>query len=190
MGYLIDILIGAMSRIVARELSAHSEPLARWIIKRAVECLPVDDRDKFREEWLAHLEETPGALRKFCHAVGCRLGAPKVAGVLAGETKCRAIPEAAAPLSELTDADCLHHLVVYIGVEARRLSTRPSAKSDRAALRRMVWWIRREAGRLQLKEIEHLIPNEQAISLGLGEIENMMVKAEQMIPLTRKPRRL
>jgi hypothetical protein len=82
MGYLIDILIAVATRILTGELSAHVEPMA-WIIGRAVERLPTDDRDRFREEWLAHLNETPGTLRKLWHAVGCRLGAGKVAGVLA-----------------------------------------------------------------------------------------------------------
>jgi hypothetical protein len=83
MGYLIDILIAVATRIVTGELSAHAEPMARWIIGRAVERLPTDDRDRFREEWLAHLDETPGTLRKLWHAVGCHLGAGKVADALA-----------------------------------------------------------------------------------------------------------
>jgi hypothetical protein len=80
MGYLIDIMVGAISRILTGELSAHMEPMARWIIGKATDVLPADDRDRFREEWLAHLDETPGTLRKLWHAVGCYLGATKVAG--------------------------------------------------------------------------------------------------------------
>jgi hypothetical protein len=92
MGYLIDILIGAASRILAGELGAHAEPLARWIIEKAVKRLPAGDCDRFREEWLAHLDETPGTLRKLWHAFGCHLGAAKVAGVLAQQTKRVAKP--------------------------------------------------------------------------------------------------
>jgi hypothetical protein len=82
MGYLIDILIGTASRIVTGELSAHVEPFARWVINKGAERLPVEVRDRFREEWLAHMDETPGALRKLWHAMGCRLGAIKVGDVL------------------------------------------------------------------------------------------------------------
>jgi hypothetical protein len=82
---LIDIVIAAATSIVTRELSAHVEPMAKWIIGKAARRLPADDRDRFREEWLAHLDETPGTLRKLWHAVGCHLGAAKVAGVLAKE---------------------------------------------------------------------------------------------------------
>jgi hypothetical protein len=91
MGYLIDILVGAVSRIVTGELGAHAEPLARLLIERAVKRLPADDRDRFREEWLAHLEETPGTLRKLWHAAGCHFGAAKVAGVVGRQTKRRPV---------------------------------------------------------------------------------------------------
>jgi hypothetical protein len=46
MGYLIDILIGAGSRVVAGELSAHVEPFARWVINKGVDHLPVEVRDR------------------------------------------------------------------------------------------------------------------------------------------------
>jgi hypothetical protein len=85
MGY--HILIGAASRVATSELSAHAEPMARWIIGKAAQRLPADDRDRFCEEWLAHLDETPGTLRKFWHAVGCHLGAIKIAAVLAQQPR-------------------------------------------------------------------------------------------------------
>jgi hypothetical protein len=81
MGYLIDILIGAASRIVVGELGAHVEPTARWIIDKAVERLPVDERARFREEWTAHLNETPGSFRKLLHALGCCLAASALANM-------------------------------------------------------------------------------------------------------------
>jgi hypothetical protein len=87
----------AASRMVTSELSAHVEPMARWIIGKAVQRFPANDRNRFREEWLAHLDETPGTLRKLWHAVGCYLGAAKVAGVLAKEAarkEDRAVPSA------------------------------------------------------------------------------------------------
>jgi hypothetical protein len=87
MGYLIDILIGAGSRVVAGELSAHVEPFARWVINKGVDHLPVEVRDRFREEWLAHLDETPGTLRKLWHVMGCRWGAIKVGDVLRQQKK-------------------------------------------------------------------------------------------------------
>lgn len=87
MGYLVDILIGAASRIVIGELSAHLEPLALWIINKAVERIPSCERERFREEWVAHLNETPGSLRKLLHALGCRIAATAISGVLVRERK-------------------------------------------------------------------------------------------------------
>jgi hypothetical protein len=81
MVYLMDILIGAASRIVMGELSSHLEPMARWIIDKAVECLPACQRERFREEWMAHLDETPGLFRKLLHAIGCRLAASALANI-------------------------------------------------------------------------------------------------------------
>lgn len=81
MGYLMDILIGAASRVVTGELAAHVEPVARWIINKAADGLPACHRERFREEWIAHLDETPGSFRKLLHAIGCRLAASTLANL-------------------------------------------------------------------------------------------------------------
>jgi hypothetical protein len=82
MGYLMDILIGVISGIATGELTAHAERIAGWVIDKAVGHLPSDWRGRFREEWLAHLKDTPGTLRKLGHAAGCYLGAVKLAEAL------------------------------------------------------------------------------------------------------------
>ncbi len=87
MGYLMDILIGAASRIVTSELSAYVEPMARWIIEKAVGRLPACQRERFREEWIAHLNETPGLFRKSLHAIGCQLAASALANIPAVPAK-------------------------------------------------------------------------------------------------------
>jgi hypothetical protein len=100
MGYLMDILIGIVSGLLTGELRAHAERLAKWIIRTAVNRLPSDERERFREEWLAHLGETTGTLRKIWHAIGCYLGAAKIANIrlrhcegIAGPDKIRAFLE-------------------------------------------------------------------------------------------------
>jgi hypothetical protein len=92
MGHLIDILIGVVSGIVTGELRAHVEPIARWIISKAVERLPADERDRFREEWASHLDEMPGMVRKLGHALGCYIGVTEIAGVLERERKRSTAP--------------------------------------------------------------------------------------------------
>src|SRR6266404_1480847 len=100
MNHLIDALIGIVSCLVAAEIWSHKDnvarwlnpegrwlgPVDRWLISKAVERLPADARGRFCEEWLAHLDETPGTLRKLLHAVGCYLAAAQLAGLLAGQT--------------------------------------------------------------------------------------------------------
>ncbi len=103
--HLIDILVGVVSGIVTAELIAYAEPIARWIIGKAVERLPLDNRDRFREEWLAHLDETPGALRKLWHATGCCLGAAKVGAVLARQTERDKLDSGMPTLTEITDRE-------------------------------------------------------------------------------------
>jgi hypothetical protein len=87
MGLLTDVALAIGASLVAAELWAHAEPIARWFITRAVRRLPEAERARREEEWLAHLEETPGALRKFLHGVGCWSGAPAVGRALAGRVR-------------------------------------------------------------------------------------------------------
>jgi hypothetical protein len=75
MGYLIDILIGAAGSLLAAELWSQSDAVARWLIQKAVGRLPVDDRERRREEWLADLVDMPGAFRKLLWALGCHWAA-------------------------------------------------------------------------------------------------------------------
>jgi hypothetical protein len=89
-GYLIDVAIGAAGSLLAAEIWSHAEPLARWLVRRAVRRLPEAQRERRQEEWLAHLEETPGAVRKLLHGVGCWSGAPAVGRAVAGRVRQRA----------------------------------------------------------------------------------------------------
>jgi two-component sensor histidine kinase len=115
MGYhLIDILIGVISGIVTAELIAHAEPIARWIISKAVERLPPDNRDRFREEWLAHLDETPGTLRKLWHATGCYLGAAKVGEVLARQTERDELDSSILTMTEISDGERAQKLEMLV----------------------------------------------------------------------------
>ena len=79
MGYLMDIGLGSFASLVAAELSAHAEPASRAIVERAVRRLPVSERARWREEWLAHLNETPGAIRKLLHGAECHIAALSIA---------------------------------------------------------------------------------------------------------------
>jgi hypothetical protein len=112
MGYLIDFLIGAAGRIIAGELGAHAEPVARWVIEKAAERLPRPKRNRFLEEWLAHLNDTPGTLRKLSHAAGCYIGATTLAPVLRAEIEKDVVAKVDF-ISRLTDV-LLHALLTVV----------------------------------------------------------------------------
>ncbi len=63
MGYVTDILIGAAGSLVAAEIYVHAERMARWLTKKAAARLS----SRGLEEWMADLEDMPGA-------VSCEVG--------------------------------------------------------------------------------------------------------------------
>lgn len=67
-GSVVGSIVGNM---IASELYDSSPQLARWLINAATARLPERHRERYREEWLAHLAEYPGKLRQLGHALGC-----------------------------------------------------------------------------------------------------------------------
>jgi hypothetical protein len=78
MGYLIDILIGAAASLVAKELWSDADPASQLLVRKAVQRLPEEDRERFGEEWLADLHDVPGAFGKLLWASGCHWAATLV----------------------------------------------------------------------------------------------------------------
>jgi hypothetical protein len=52
------------------ELNDRATGLARWLIARAVAKLPIDAQERYREEWIAHLNDCDGNIGRFFHAIG------------------------------------------------------------------------------------------------------------------------
>ena len=86
----MDLLIGALialtsaiasivGNLLASELYDRASPFAKWLVERAANRLPEQDGIRYREEWLAHLEDCSGHLGKVWHALGCFFGAPSIA---------------------------------------------------------------------------------------------------------------
>jgi two-component sensor histidine kinase len=121
MGYLIDILIGVVGRLLTGELSAHVEPMAQWIIAKAVKRLPAESRERFREEWLAHLEEVPSGVRKLWHAFGCYLCAAKVARVLARRAEQNKLDDSTLTLTEITNPERVALLEMLVAEHDQQL---------------------------------------------------------------------
>jgi hypothetical protein len=75
MGYLRDLVVGAVASLLAAEVYVYADPVARWIVGKAAKRLPADDRDRRHEEWLADLYDMPGAVGKLLWALGCHWAA-------------------------------------------------------------------------------------------------------------------
>jgi hypothetical protein len=76
---LIEFLVSMASKLFAAEIGANAPRWSGRLIEHAVGRLPEQERTRYREEWFAHLDETPGALGKLKHALGCVFAARKVA---------------------------------------------------------------------------------------------------------------
>jgi len=66
-----SIVAGIIANMVANELYDQCHTFACWLIKRAVTQLPERERQRYHEEWIAHLDDQRGQVRKIWHAVGC-----------------------------------------------------------------------------------------------------------------------
>lgn len=82
MELLTAIIGGIFVSLIAAEIIANVPRISKWLIQGAVLRLPDHTRDRYREEWLAHLDEIPGTFGKLRHASGCRLKARVVRATL------------------------------------------------------------------------------------------------------------
>lgn len=71
MGVIWAGLWAVVASLIACEIYAQAEPWSRLLIGRAVRRLPHECRERYREEWLAHLYECRGNLKKLIHASAC-----------------------------------------------------------------------------------------------------------------------
>ena len=74
---IVSFAASIAGNMLANELYDQAPSFARWLIDRAVMQLPDDQRDRYREEWVAHLNELPGSLAKLCHALDFNLRAAR-----------------------------------------------------------------------------------------------------------------
>ena len=68
---MIGLAAGSiLGNIIASEIYDTAPAAARWLIQRAVARLPEDERNRYQEEWLSHINEYSGNLTKIYHAIG------------------------------------------------------------------------------------------------------------------------
>jgi hypothetical protein len=64
-------IIGVIGHVIAHDFCERAPTLARWLISFATKRLPPANRERYTEEWAAHLAECEGVLAKLGHAIGC-----------------------------------------------------------------------------------------------------------------------
>jgi hypothetical protein len=67
---VLGIVAPAVSRLLADEFKAWTPWIIRHLIKHAVRQLREAQRERFEEEWAAHIFETPGEVGKLIAALG------------------------------------------------------------------------------------------------------------------------
>ncbi|SMH49152.1 sugar transferase [Mesorhizobium australicum] len=79
LGVLVAVLVATFSRVLADDAKAWLPLLTSRLVERAASRLPVNSRDRYREEWSSHVNDTPGDFSKFVVALGLIRGASKIA---------------------------------------------------------------------------------------------------------------
>jgi hypothetical protein len=75
MGGVLLVFGGAQS---SREFRASVPYTTRWMLARAVRSLPDDKRERYEEEWAAHLDQLTGWTTKWIAVVGFNLAAFRI----------------------------------------------------------------------------------------------------------------
>jgi len=69
MDILISIVIAIVVGVLLTEGYAWLPGVAKWLVEQAVSQLIPGERDRYREEWNAHLQEFPNSVVKVAHAL-------------------------------------------------------------------------------------------------------------------------
>jgi hypothetical protein len=92
-GTIAAFFVAVAAHFVAHDAYSSAPRYARRLIERAVRALPESERDRYREEWLADLNERPSVLSKFHHAIECCICTRKLAGICTQKTTKLSVPQ-------------------------------------------------------------------------------------------------
>jgi division/cell wall cluster transcriptional repressor MraZ len=67
---VLAVLTSAIARLLADEFKAWSPKLTGFVVRFAVGRLPKQQRERYSEEWSAHINDIPGEVGKLCAATG------------------------------------------------------------------------------------------------------------------------
>jgi hypothetical protein len=75
---VLGIFAAALSRQLTDEFKAWTPWIIKHLVKGAVRRLAEEDRSRFEEEWLAHVNEIPGEVGKIIDALGFFYAAQRI----------------------------------------------------------------------------------------------------------------
>lgn len=137
----IAAAVGALLlKLISSEIGDWIPALARRIVRYAVFQLPQRERERYREEWLSHLEECPGKLGKLFHSVGCCVGARRL-----GRALCK------APVANVEISETPAHAVTHVA-ECERIPER-----DILAMIAMLDYLIVEVSKIDTTSVETLV---------------------------------
>jgi hypothetical protein len=80
-GTVAGFVVALSAHFIAHDAYSSAPRYACGLIERAVRALPAGDQARYREEWLADLNERPSVLSKFRHAIECYICARKLSTI-------------------------------------------------------------------------------------------------------------
>jgi hypothetical protein len=95
---VLGIIAAAASRQLADEFKAWTPWIIERLVKHAVRTLPEAWRDRFEEEWLSHIRETPGEVGKIMAAFGFLFAARQMSSPIIFPKRCLDVVAALATL--------------------------------------------------------------------------------------------
>jgi hypothetical protein len=99
--FIVSVLVAVLSRLLAEEFGAWTPTIISGLIKLAVGRLPQNKRERFEEEWHAHVNDVPGQLGKFLVAMDFLRAAY---GVAVSEWHDQTIKDLSCTVAEIDEA--------------------------------------------------------------------------------------
>jgi hypothetical protein len=78
---IVAFFAGVAIHLVGHDAYACATRYSRRMIEWAASSLPKNEQARYREEWLAHLDDLPSVFSKLHHAAECCVCAKKVAAI-------------------------------------------------------------------------------------------------------------
>ena len=133
LGLIGAILIPITARLIGDDLKEWLPWITRHLIERAISRLPEKERERFEQEWWAHINDVPGNLAKVYEAWGCLSASKSIHRINALEMSALASGEAVKELRGLPTAAYYREVAAQMRDLARRMRL-PEARSETADL--------------------------------------------------------